>query len=120
QEDYHLYVDPHNTLVVTHLQSMKLFKHIPIQIGDGPDLFNRIPQSAVAIDISSFLVESYPNFYIINDKGFVKKRLFLNELLREEMKKLSIDKEILDNVILSRIGFQMNQSAKGEFIFIIR
>src|SRR5690606_20226729 len=38
QEDYHLYVDPHNTLVVTHLQSMKLFKHIPIQIGDGPDL----------------------------------------------------------------------------------
>jgi len=118
QKHYHIFIDENNNLIITDLQALKLLKVIPIQTGDGPNLVNRGLHKPIMIDSSLFLVHSYPNYYFINDKGFVEERISINNLLRKELRKRNIENP--ENIVLSQIRNYRNLTEKGKYIFSIK
>src|SRR5690554_1027202 len=82
----HLFVDQNFNLVISDLNRMELRKIIPIKRGDGPEYISsssvRLP---IMLDSTTFLLEAYPNFYLINEAGFVIKRINVDRLLHREL-----------------------------------
>src|SRR5690606_16969968 len=117
-EDYHVFIDRSDQIVVTKLSNLKLQTVVPLKIGDGPNLLNTTPSKAYMLNISSYLIEAFPFFYLVNDKGFVTKKVSVNDLFRERLKGLySGNKE---NLIITGMNSSMMQVENNKFILSVR
>lgn len=61
-EEYHVFIDRSNQIVVTNLSNLKLETVVPLGIGDGPELLHRKPMKAYMLSIRSYLIEAFPFF----------------------------------------------------------
>lgn len=92
-------------------------KVIPIPTGDGPEFVNRGLKKPIMIDSTLFFIESYPNYYFINGKGFVEEKVSVNNLLQKELRKGNV--ENTENFAFSQIGNYQNLTEKGKYIFLL-
>lgn len=115
-ESFHIFKDEFHNIVLTSLNDFTLKKVIKVKTGDGPDVVGGNITGVFQINTDRFLIQADPYYYVINDEGYVIKRLnLLGEI------EALLDTQLLDDfsfLILTNKG-PMSKAANGEFIFTI-
>lgn len=71
----HLFLDRFKNIVVTNPVEAKFIRKITIKTGDGPNSISSEINDFFPLSDSTFLIESFPSYYIINDSGETLKKI---------------------------------------------
>lgn len=71
----HLFLDRFKNIVVTNPVEARFIRKIAINTGDGPNSISSGINDFFPLSDSTFLIESFPSYYIINDSGVTLKKI---------------------------------------------
>ncbi|UCS93964.1 DUF4221 domain-containing protein [Echinicola marina] len=114
---YHLFIYNERQLIITDLNNFRLEKIIPLKRGEGPDEINTIPRKAYMISEDRYLIESFRFCYVVDGKGYVKHRVSLDDLLKDELKKGKV--EFIDNLRVGGTKGSSVQVGNGEYLMTV-
>jgi hypothetical protein len=79
----HLFLDRFKNIVITNPVEARFIRKIAIKTGDGPNSISSGLSDFFPLSDSTFLIESFPSYYIINDSGETLKKIDIMSKLNQ-------------------------------------